>query len=208
MVGKKDILTIDTKEVKKLLEKKYFLARAIIEVLGKPKEHVSETLMQLLKQFSEDDRYKLISFTVENPQKVKEMKDMFSAFAEIEFIAKDEIELIYFATDYMPSSIEIIEPAEMKVQASYTSHMLTEFVGRLHAVDMEFKKVKAENDVLKHNLAIMIKNTIIVQLRHGANTVEQLAKLIGVDVPQAQIFLDSLEKEKRVQKKDNTYSLL
>lgn len=204
----KEIKKAEKKEIQKLLDRGYFLAQSIIEVVGKPKEHVLETLMNLLKQLSEDERYKIADYDIGKPQKIKESKELYSAFADVEFAAKDEVALIHFATDYMPATVEVIEPSEMKVQASYTTHMLTEFVGRLHAVDMEFKKVKTENQLLAQNLGVMIKNALLIALNFGPQDVDRLSKAVGVDIDQTEVFLKQLEKDKKVAKEENMYRLL
>ena len=206
MAKKAQIETISDKEVAKRLEKGQFLARAILEMVGKPKEHILTTLHDLIKKISENDAYGLISYDIAPAEKVKD-SDLFSTFAELEFTSKNEIELIYFATDYMPASIEIIEPAEMKVQASYTSHMLTEFVGRLHTIDMEFKKVNQTNKVLSQSLGVMIKNSILILLNMGPRKVEEISKIIGVDEDQTKTFLDNLQSEKKIVSEEGAYKL-
>lgn len=206
MAKKAKIETISEKEVAKRVEKGQFLARAILEMVGKPKEHILDTLHDLITQLSENDKYGLVSYDIAPAEKVKD-SDLFSTFAEVEFTSKDEIELIYFATDFMPASIEVIEPAEMKVQASYTSHMLTEFVGRLHTIDMEFKKVNQTNKVLSQSLGVMIKNSILILLNMGPRKLEDISKIIGVDEDQTKTFLDNLHAEKKIAIDGDAYKL-
>jgi hypothetical protein len=206
MVKKAKIETISDKEVAKRIEKGQFLARAILEIVGKPKEHIIDTLIDLISQIAQNEKYGLAKYDIALAEEV-EKSDLFSTFAEVEFTAKDETELIYFATDYMPASIEVIEPAERKVQASYTSHMLTEFVGRLHTIDMEFKKVNQTNKILSQSLGVMIKNSILILLNLGPRKIEEIAKIIGVDEDQTQTFLDNLLADKKIIKEEDTYKL-
>ena len=206
MAKKQDITTISQKEAAAKVDSGHYLARAILEIVGKPKEHIMETLRSFIAQISENEEYSLVEYDIAPAKKV-EKSELFSTFAEVEFTAKNETSLIYFATDYMPASIEVIEPSEMKVQASYTSHMLTEFVGRLHSVDMELKIVNTANKILTQSLNAMIKNAILILLNIGPRSVADIGKIIGVDEDQTKQFLILLEQEKKVIQEGDKYKL-
>ena len=76
---------------------------AIIEVLGKPKEHVEKSMNMYLEKLKKED---YLSILKEEVAEVKKLEDnMFSTFAEMELLIKGPINLISFCFDYMPSSI-------------------------------------------------------------------------------------------------------
>ena len=77
---------------------------------------------------------------------------MFSGFVELEFDAKDLNVMFGIVIDYLPSSIEIIEPEELKTTSFDTNAILNEVGGRLHAYDAAVKQMKAHNIVIGKEL--------------------------------------------------------
>lgn len=209
MVGKKEKPVLaDKKTVADKLGKGYFLSRAIIEIVGKPKKHIEETMEGFVVKISKDTTYSLVEAKVEKGEKVESSEDLYSVFAEVEFLAKDVETLMNFVVDYMPASIEVMEPGKVSVQASFLSNLLTELVGKIHMFDMAYKKLKSQNDFMGKSLGIMIQNSILILLNLGAMNVEKISKSIGIDEAQAKIFIDKLVTDKKVLEKDGIYSLI
>ncbi len=57
--------------------------------------------------------------------------------------------------DYMPSSIEILEPAGMEVDMNDMVSMLNDLLARIHKYDMVLKNLHAQTVVMKHDLDII-----------------------------------------------------
>jgi len=200
-------VVIEKKLVKDRISDGAFHSRAIIEIVGKPKEHVEESLNSFIVKISKDERYSLTSYDIEKANKVEKSENLYSVFAEIEFLSKTIEEIMNFVIDYMPASIEVLEPSSLYTSANFFSNMLTELVGRLHSIDMEFKKVKAQNGLLSQSLGIMIQNSILILLNLGSKSIKDISKIVGVDEAQVKIFLDKLEKDGKVTQKEGIYSL-
>src|SRR3989338_5848228 len=88
-------------------------ARAIIEVVGKPKEYVESSLDEFVKRLKEDEGYELTDVDIHPAEKREDKDNFLSAFAEVIFWAKSMNTLIDFCFNAMPSSIEIILPTEL-----------------------------------------------------------------------------------------------
>lgn len=189
---------LTAKEVRERVDGGAYVARTILEIVGKPKEHVEETLETYLKKISDDEKYHLVSIETEDAIAVEESEDFFSTFAEIEFVTKDFTQLMNFVVDYMPASIEVIEPTSVQLQASNLSDMLTELVGRLHSIDMEFKKAAARTALLGQSVDILTKNAILILLQGGSRFKEDVAKIVGIKEDQIGHFLDLLIKDNRL----------
>ena len=138
------------------MEKK-ILFRAVIEVLGKPKEHVNDSLQNYIKNLKENERYQV---TNEEYAEIKKQEEqgMWAAFAELDVKADKIEDLIAFCFDYMPSVIEIIEPKEFNLVDNDLSSFLNDLQARLHHVDMLTKRMKMETDNLKINTSSLLKN--------------------------------------------------
>ena len=78
-----------------------------------------------------------------------EDKPLYSSFAELE-IEFDILEsVVGFCFDYMPSSIEILEPSELKLNAVNVSELFNELMARLHNNEMLLRNALAELSLLK-----------------------------------------------------------
>ncbi len=122
--------------------------RIINEVLGSPKEHVENTLKLLLDNMRQNKNLKLINEMIFEATKLGD-KPLYSSFAELEIEFKVLEDLVGFCFDYMPSSIEILEPEELRLEAISVSDLFNELMARLHQNDMMLKNAMAELAVLK-----------------------------------------------------------
>ncbi len=178
--------------------------RTIIEILGKPKEHVEETLKKYVEQIKEDDSFMIMKeefFPAEQKDKV------FSAFAEVEIVARNLPAVIGFCFDFMPSTMEIIKPDELTLNMNDVSGLLTDLQARLHKVDMVARSYKFENDFLKKNMNIMITNLVSLLLKSKKLNLAELSKFTGIPDKDLQPFLETLIKDKKLKKEEDKYSL-
>lgn len=130
------------------------LARIIIEVLGSPKEHVEETIKQIIQKLEQDKKVKLVKQTTYESEQQEKTK-LWSTFSEIELQADNLKNLMEICFDYMPSSVEIIEPAGMEVDSNDIMDFMNDLLGRIHKYDMVLKNMHAENKVMRHDLELI-----------------------------------------------------
>jgi len=181
--------------------------RTLIEVLGKPKEHVEEALKGYVAKLKEDDRYKVLSEEFAAIEK-NEKEELWATFAELEIKTESVDHIIDFCFDYMPSLIEILEPAELTLADTQIATFLNDLQAKLHQVDMVAKQVKMENDLLKKNLGALLQNYIKVLLGKSESlSAEQLSKLTGVTQEELEDFLDKLIDKKIIDLKEGRYYL-
>jgi len=177
----------------------------IIEILGKPKEHVEKSMQMYLDKIKEES---YLSILKQDVAEAKEQEKMFSTFAEIEMVVKGVSNLIGFCFDYMPSSIEILKPEELKLKDKDIQNMLNDLQARLHNTDMVAKKQKFELDLMKRSLNTALKNMISLTLAAKKNLNKQeLSKFTGIAEDQLSPFLDALIKEGYLKKEEDLYSL-
>jgi len=181
--------------------------RAIIEVVGKPKEHIEGAFQGYLKQLKEDKNYTVVHEEVAESKALPE-DEMWSTFAELEIKTDDMRNILNFCFDYMPSQLEIIEPEELTFDDVMLSEMFTDLQARLHSIDMVAKQVKLENEHMVRNMNLLLRNYILVLLTNNNLTSEQLSKLTGVAKEKIEDFLDKLIDDKKVDLKEGTYFIL
>ena len=180
--------------------------RAIVEVLGKPKEHIEASLRKYIEKLKEDKNYTVHSVDFAEAQEKKE-EGLWAAFAEVELSTEKVINMVNFSLDYMPSLLEVISPQQLTLRDVELSTFLNDLQAKLHAVDMIAKQLKVENDVLARNTGNLLKNYITVLLGKQSLTSEQISRLTGVLQDRLEDFLDQLIDEQRVDLKAGVYSL-
>jgi hypothetical protein len=113
----------------------------IIEIAGRPAQHIKDALVAHVGQIKGLKYAKLINATYSEPRKIEGVEqEMYSCFAEVEVESLDFADMMNLVFDFMPSSFEIIEPSEVKMSLSDATSVLNTLSGRLHKYD-EIAKV-------------------------------------------------------------------
>lgn len=173
-------------------------ARIIVEMMGKPADYVQKLLEDYMKVLKEDDRYIVESMDFEKPSETD--AGIFSTFCEIVLWAKQIEHLIELCIDYMPSSVEILSPETMKLPSSRFSAFLNDMQAKLHQLDMVAKTLDKQNQNLRNNASQLVKNIIMIALRDGPSTMEEISKLSGIKKDDLPAVLKPLEKKGIIKK--------
>jgi len=192
-------------EETQLTEKTHLRCKIIIEVLGKPKEHVEKTIRSFVDSIEKDKDLILLNKTFADAE---EKDNLWSTFVDMEMVIKGIPKLIAFCFDYMPSSVEILKPEELVMNKSTIADFANDLQARLHQVDMIVKKLKNENDFLRKNLNTVLKNVVLITLSSSDFDKEKLSKITGIKEEEVILFLDVLIKENKVKEDKGVYSLI
>ena len=176
----------------------------IIEVLGKPKEHVEDSIKEYIEHIKEDSELVVLK---EEFSEIKEQGRLWSKFVELDLVIKGTAKLISFCFEYMPSSIEVVKPEHLVMTNPELSNFLNDLQARLHNVDMIVKQLKAENDFLKHNMNAILHNAILICLKLNKLSLEQLSQITGVSRKELEIFVEKMLKENKIKKENELYTL-
>lgn len=185
-------------------EHAHIRCKVIIEVLGKPKEYVENAIKQYIEHIKDDSEFVVLN---EDYSEIREQGKLWSKFAELELVIKGTKKLIGFCFEYMPSSIEVLKPEHLSMSNNELSSFLNDLQARLHNVDMAVKNLKAENDFLKRNANAILHNTIMICLKMGSLSVEQLSQITGVEQKELEAFVEKMVKENKIKKEEDVYSL-
>ena len=189
------------------IEQGHILSRVIVELMGKPKEHVEQTLKEYLDNLAENDEIKILKQDISPSKEVEEdNQGLWVTFTELEILTKDIPTLIGFCFDYMPSSIEILEPKEIKLKGSALSNIMNDLQAKLHKLDMAVKNLHNENQSLKRNTYFLTTNFTALLLKSGAKKTKDIANHTGISEKDVQGFLDKLVKDGKVKKEEDAYT--
>lgn len=124
-------------------------ANLIIEILGRPPEHIVHSLNMLIDALSKEPGVFVLNKKVNKPHEIKKNKTLFTTFAEVEIEASSLYRLIEIVFIYMPSSIEIFEPAEIRLKLDEANMIINSLSARLHKYDAVAKRLNMEKILLE-----------------------------------------------------------
>ena len=138
-------------------------ALIIVEMIGRPKQHLEETLKDYIKKFGSEEGITLINEKVHEPKQVEYKKnkneegkietkiesELFSTFAELEFEAKDINSFMRIILFYMPAHAEIISPTTLELENVDLNSFFNEIIRKMHEYDGIAKSMIMENKIIK-----------------------------------------------------------
>jgi hypothetical protein len=194
------------------------LCRAIVEVIGKPKEHVEKAIKSVIESAKEIEGLKVVKADIEEVKSLKEEKlskteekiqnaagELFSTFAEIEFTAKNLEVVASFCFEFLPSSLEIIEPEHIEINVHDVSKLMNDLLSKIHNADMAVKRLNFENAALKTNSKLLLRNMIMVSLKNKEKNLAELSVAVGIPSDQLKPFVDSLIENKFIKEEEGVY---
>lgn len=139
-------------KIKEKLSQGYIRCHFIFEIVGKPAEYIEQIMDLLLKQLEKEPNILLISRSLNKSANYKDSEDLFTTFSETEILIESFKRLVQIIFDYMPSSIEIFEPEEIRMKIQDLNLLVNELSANLHRKDLANKKVLFEKNVLFEKL--------------------------------------------------------
>lgn len=134
-------------------------ARMIVEIMGRPAEHVTSTLNLLADKIGSEQGVKLKDKKIHEPIPVKDSKDLFSTFAELEVEFDSVVSCFRVVFAYLPSNFEIISPESIKMKNEDITTLANAISARLHDYDAIAKRLVAEREMLVNKLKTLEPET-------------------------------------------------
>ena len=194
----------EKKEIKGKVDEGRILTRIIIEIVGKPKEHIEKALKVVVEKIKEEKDIEIVEEQIFNAEKQEEM---FNVFAELGILFNNMQTLIEFCFDFMPSSIEILDPEKLSFDSNKFAGLINDLLAKLHQMNLNLVQSNAEKKALKKNMLNMLKNTVMILLNIKSMQLEQISKSSGINEKDLKPLLDSMVEEKTINFKEEIYSL-
>lgn len=186
-------------------EEQHIRIKAILEILGKPKEYIEGKIKEYIEKIKEDENLMILEEKISEP---KEQGKIWSIFSEMEVVVKGPANLVGFCIDYMPSSIEILKPEKFVFEDRVFTSFINDILAKLHKVDMIAKQLGTENTFIKKNMNSMIRNNLLILAKFGINNLANMSKATGIEEQEVKRFLDKLIEEKRIKQENDIYVLV
>jgi len=97
-----------------MIEKK-ITAIMIIEVAGRPPQYLVDSMKAHIDKLNHIKGVSLVRSRISEPVIVESEKDLYTSFAEVEVQTDGLAKLMDLIFDFMPSSVEVIEPVDMEL---------------------------------------------------------------------------------------------
>jgi len=130
----------------------------IVEVAGRPAPHVKESLKSHVGALENFKDIEVISIKLSEPREIENSQGLFTCFAEVEFEATSFSRISEVMFDFMPSSVEVVEPSRVSMDAAEASNLLNNISGRMHRYDevarmaqVKLKQMSAELENARKN---------------------------------------------------------
>jgi len=124
----------------------------ILEVIGRPKEHLTETLNNIINELDNEKGVIVKSKKINEPVLMKDQKDFYASFVEVEVEVERILDLAILIFKYMPAHIEIIYPEIIALQNNDWNDILNELTRRLHGYDEVARIIQNEKGILERKL--------------------------------------------------------
>jgi hypothetical protein len=137
----------------------------IFEILGKPAEHIKDSLNKMVDQLGEQKGLEVVRRVVHEPKLIEDdgksdskleklekenyvKQGMYSTFAEVE-VETENINLIMaIVLNMLPSHVEILQPSEFSLNNTELSGLMSELTVKMHKYDEITKVLMLEKDYL------------------------------------------------------------
>ncbi|UCD21101.1 MAG: hypothetical protein JSW08_00955 [archaeon] len=139
-------------ELKDKLAKGWLHVYMLFEIIGKPKEHITDVLNTIIKKLGEEKNVNIVKSKSHEAKPAKDSEEMFSSFAEVEVVTVNMARVMEIIFDYMPSSVEILHPKNLKFNLSDANGLLNDLSMRLHKLNMLTRTLIAQREALKNKI--------------------------------------------------------
>jgi hypothetical protein len=143
----------DKKEADK---SKWIRATIILEIMGKPAEHLVKTLEDIIKSIDEEQGVSVTSKKINEPAAMKENKEFYTTFAEVDVEVEDILYLTVIMFKYMPAHIEVLEPELIALTNNGWTDILSELTRRLHGYEEIARILQMQNSKMQKKMKELI----------------------------------------------------
>ncbi len=180
----------------------------IVEMVGRPAEHLTAAIEKHIGILNDVKDIEVHSIKVSEPREI-DMKvengeeQMWTVFAEVDFECESFARLSETMFDFMPSSIEVIEPSKLSLGMTEVTDLLNNISGRMHRYD-EIAKVIGEKYKHMEAQLQMAKKILVARDAEIVGLKGKSAKKVTKKVSKKKVVKKSGKKDiKKVVKKVN-----
>ena len=193
---------MNEKEIQKRIKQGAILAYVSFEVIGNPKEHVEKTIRGYVNNIKADSQITVLSEEFGEAEKTQ--GNLWGVYADTEMLINNLDKFIWLCINFMPASIEIIAPEELRFREKDLTNWLNDLLAKLHEISHTVRQAKIHKDAVTKGMNALIQNAILLAAEHY-HAPDEISKKIGIQEKQLEPFFKSLVKKGKLEKKGNMY---
>lgn len=183
-------------------------ATAIVQILGKPKEHIEKVVKDIADTIPEQ------GYTVERtelmpvePAEGEDEEGLYSGLFEVDLKLDDHEELFAFIQDYNPTSLEVSEPDEFTMRLPDYNGLVTSVVTIVQQYDQLLKEKIAENIAISKRADRLIRNLITLSIAIKPKGHESIKLETGLAEQVLDPYLKAMVKDGTLEQNGIVYSI-
>jgi hypothetical protein len=193
---------MNEREIAKKLEKGGVLAQVGFEVIGNPKDHVENTIRDFVANIEKEPGVFVLNKEFGDAEEMD--GGLFGTFADTEILVDNLEKLNWLCVNFMPASIEIIAPAELKFSDKDLTLWFNDLLAKLHEVTMNYRQLSTKEEAFVKNMNAIIHNSVLLAAEHY-HSAGEIGRKIGVPEEQVMPFLEANVKNRKLEKKGDKY---
>lgn len=202
-------MSLTKDEIEEKIEQGAIHCLVVLEIAGKPKEHVEKSLEEYIAMLEKEEAVTMLNIDKHEAAELEgENEGFFSAFAELEMIVPQAQSLVSLAVNLTPASIEILAPDEFHFTALDFQNWTNDVLSQAHTIAQSYREVRQQNAYLNKNLMSLTQNMMQVLLASGAKSSADLAKLSGLKEEAVAKVLGQMQENSLVEEVDGTWKRL
>ena len=140
---------MDEKEIQKKIKQGAILAQVSFELLGSPKEHIEKTILGYVNNIKSDSQIEVLSEEFGEPEKTE--GNLWSTYADTEMLVDSLDKFTWLCLNFMPASIEIIAPKDLKFKEKELTNWINDLLAKLHEISHTVRQANVYKDALIPN---------------------------------------------------------
>jgi len=124
----------------------------ILDVIGRPPEHLIKSLEKIIEEIDKEKGITIKAKEIKKPVLMKDQKEFYTTFAEIELEMEEILHLAVLLFKYMPAHVEIISPEVLALTNNGWNEILNELTRRLHGYDEIARVMQIEKQMLMRKI--------------------------------------------------------
>lgn len=146
-------------------------------MMGRPGPHIQDKLKEHIGKLDSIKGTKIIKKMFSDLKDIKD-QNMFSCFSEVEFECDSFKTLAEITIGFMPASIEVVDPSQVKINCKESTEVLSALVDRLHQYDNVAKQAQGRIYQLQREMTAATKMLEIHGLIKDGKLTEKAIKKI------------------------------
>ena len=172
-------------------------ASLIFEIIGRPPKNLVDTLESIIKQIDNEKGIEVTSKNIKEPVLMKDQKDFYTTFAEVDVEVEEPILLAILMFKYMPAHIDVFSPELISISNHQWGDILSELTRRLHAYDEVARVLRIQNAQLQQKVDSLTKSQVSPSEEHKTKELMPKEK----EAEKKEELKEELSKNKKEEKK-------